>query len=247
MKEACGSDRFGDFRKEFLKITQPTPLESISTYSSLIRESVWVTFISSSSRIADYSAPSIIPNNLRIPVGGTMLFTPYTLLGWDQGAPPFSDDPLKDTSNSTFERLVGFGRPLWHSYLNIGYEGLLELGKEKLLNAVSFKTNDVHHVLAVIGQRFGLRLRFGHRDSAACLEAGVSNHLLVCHSITEDRKWKITSYPSEPFLSHVSGFLLHEQERNVVDALTCIKKKVENGMIEIDEKGQFVSRIVWLL
>ncbi|OBZ74768.1 hypothetical protein A0H81_05691 [Grifola frondosa] len=224
--------------------------QTINTYSCVKSrtESVWVVFASTNSKIADYSAPATIHDSLRIAIGGALLFTPYTLLGWDQGAPPFSEVLLTDnTSNSSFEHLVGFGRPLWSSQQQLGYKDLLSLGMQKLLKAASFKPADLDHALAVIGQRFCISLCFGHPESVKYLESGVSSHMLICHATTEDRTWRFTNYPSEPFLSHVAGHILHQYEGNVVTALTCIKEKMDSGMIEIGKTGEFASRLVWLL
>ncbi|GBE88894.1 hypothetical protein SCP_1403020 [Sparassis crispa] len=217
----------------------------ISAYSCIrgYLGSVWVVFASTSSRIADFSVRSQIHNSQRAVTAGSRLFPPYTLTGWDQHAIPLADITYADDVSKA-EHLIRYGRPLWHSNR---LRDTVMLAKEKLCNGRTFNVHDSNQVLAVLGQRFSLDICFGHPEAAEFLETGVASHLRVCDAITEDRMWRFTSYPSEPILSHVAGWLLHNEPDYIVDALKCMERKIQDGLIELGKSGQLVSRIVWIL
>ncbi|KAG8691239.1 hypothetical protein FRC08_010225 [Ceratobasidium sp. 394] len=83
----------------------------ISVFSKSQKEvSNWVVFASTTSEVADFSAPAHIHASLRIHEGGLLLFPPYSLLDWDQKAPALSDVNLENVAQ--FGHLVKFGRPL---------------------------------------------------------------------------------------------------------------------------------------
>jgi hypothetical protein len=56
--------------------------------------------------------------------------------------------------------------------------------------------------------------------------------------------WSFTAYPSEPFLSHVAGHLLHDEPSDLVNALRCLQNKLEGGMISKGANGEMVSRLL---
>ena len=54
-------------------------------------------------------------NSHRVAIRGEELFPPYTQLGWDQSAPPLGSVDVENVSQA--ENIVGFGRPLYFSFL----------------------------------------------------------------------------------------------------------------------------------
>ena len=131
---------------------------------------------------------------------------------------------------------------------------LIELARQKLLNNTIFLPDDADHMLAVLGQRFGLQVCFGHVESVKHLECGVASHLRICISTTEDRMWSHTSYPSEPFLScvaalalHGSGSVIEYVDSPLKKCLRTLGDKLCSGMIDRGKAGELTSRLLWLL
>lgn len=69
----------------------------------------------------------------------------------------------------------------------------------------------------------------------------------VCIITTEDRLWTYSTYPSEPFLSCVAAHSMHRTQNSLVATLHTLQSKVDNGMIDIGQCGELVSRLIWLL
>lgn len=81
----------------------------ISNFSQSQDVSNWVIFASTTSKVADFSAPSIVHRSHRVSHGGQELFPPYCLFDWDQRAKPLGTaDPWEVSEVSN---IVGFGRP----------------------------------------------------------------------------------------------------------------------------------------
>ncbi|KAH7928223.1 hypothetical protein BV22DRAFT_216556 [Leucogyrophana mollusca] len=222
----------------------------ISAYSRLQNQhaSVWVVFVSTTSKVADYSAPQVIYDSTLFAEGGELLFPPYTLLGWDQNADPL--DGITANAVAKLDHIIGFGRPLWTSLKGVemsDVDGIITTAGSRLCNAANFDPTDTNQALAVLSQRFGLDVCFGHPDSVPFLETAVASHLRICTGTTEDRAWRVTSYPSEPFLSCVAADLLHGSLARLEDALRTLIRKVDSGMFEIGQSGELASRLLWLL
>ncbi|KAG1858852.1 hypothetical protein F4604DRAFT_1930908 [Suillus subluteus] len=151
---------------------------------------VWVVLASTTSQVADFSARQVIP------IDGQLLYQPYTYLGWDQNADSLSGISANDVGK--FRYIIEFGRPLL-------LPGVMTLAAQKLCKSKMFNPQDINEALAVLSQRFGLDICFGHPNAVSYLKKGVASHLRVCFSTTEDRSWAFTGYPSEPLLSFVAA------------------------------------------
>ncbi|KAH7881912.1 hypothetical protein F5I97DRAFT_1991629 [Phlebopus sp. FC_14] len=208
------------------------------------KDSVWVVFGSTTSKAAHFAAPRHEHPSLRVYEGGELLFTPYTDLGWDLFADSLSD--IRATEAAKFKYIVHFGRPLWTSLKDVlDVSNMMELAAIKLKGA----NNDLKpssECLALLAQRFGLHVTFGHPKSVAYVESGVASHMRICISVTPDRTWMYTCYPSEPLLSCAAAEELHRPK--VLDAsLKFLQEKVNEGMIEKGGRGELASRLLWLL
>jgi hypothetical protein len=128
-----------------------------------------------------------------------------------------------------------------------GMSGVIAMASMKLCKSSRYDAKNQNQALAVLSQRFGLDVCFGHPESVQYLETSVASHLRVCSAVTEDRTWKFTSYPSEPFLSCVAAGLLHHSESTLDDTLRALKDKVDSGLFEIGQNGELASRLLWLL
>ncbi|KAG1809295.1 uncharacterized protein BJ212DRAFT_602435 [Suillus subaureus] len=218
----------------------------INSYSRNNDAPVWVVFASTTSQVAHFSAPQEIHDSQRVAVAGQLLYPPYTDLGWDQLAIPLRRISANDVAK--FHHIVGFGRPLWKLHVQDKVvNGVMELAAQKLCKSKSFDPRVTNQALAVLSQRFGLDICFGHPDAVSHIEAGVASHLRVCFSTTEDRIWSFTGYPSEPFLSCVAAILLHETPNCLLQALLVLREKVDSGMVEIGQSGELTSRLLLLL
>jgi hypothetical protein len=119
-----------------------------------------------------------------------------------------------------------------------------------------FNPSDEHQAFAVLAQRFGLNITFGHHNMAHCVEALVASHLRVCIKTTEGQLWSYTTYPSEPILSCAAASLLYRTSNleddgfpvgNLVKTLYCLEDMVNDGLVDSSWIGKLVSRFLWLL
>ena len=124
---------------------------------------------------------------------------------------------------------------------------VLHTASSKLCGAGHFDPRNTNHVLAIMGQRFGLNMTLGHPDSVEHLEKGVASHLRICLATTLDRNWRFTSYPSEPLLSCVAASDLHAEPGVLEDALRTLLSTVNSGMVDMGQRGELASRLLWLL
>ncbi|KAG1777972.1 hypothetical protein EV702DRAFT_1196772 [Suillus placidus] len=234
-----GEKALGNEPKLVIAFDEAHPLSKLSSQ-------VWVVFASTTSQVADFSAPQVIHNSQRVPVAGEILYPPYTDLGWDQLAIPLGDISANDVAK--FHHIVGFGRPLWKSHVQEEIiDGVVELAAQKLCKSKTFDPKVTNQALAVLSQRFGLDICFGHPDAVSYIETGVASHLRVRFSTTEDRIWSFTGYPSEPLLSCVAAILLHETPNHLKQALQVLREKADSGMVEIGQSGELTSRLLLLL
>ncbi|KAI9566675.1 hypothetical protein HD554DRAFT_2174092 [Boletus coccyginus] len=219
----------------------------VNVYSHHQNHAVWVVFASTTSKVADFSPPNQKHNSDRVAVSGQKLFPPYTQLGWDQSALGLGEIDIEDVSR--VHHIVGYGRPLWVSLKTaLTLPGrVLDTASAKLCGGDEFDPSKTGHVIAVLGQRFGLNVTFGHPDSVEHLESGVASHLRICLATTMDRNWRFTSYPSEPLLSCVAARSLHAVPGKLKIALGTLLKAVNSGMIDVGQRGELASRLLWLL
>ncbi|KAG8218173.1 hypothetical protein J3R82DRAFT_3753, partial [Butyriboletus roseoflavus] len=75
----------------------------------------------------------------------------------------------------------------------------------------------------------------------------VASHLRICLATTLDRNWRFTQYPSEPLLSCVAAVDLHKKPEKLELALKTLLVSVSSGMIDMGERGELASRLLWLL
>src|SRR6267154_1260235 len=125
--------------------------------------------------------------------------------------------------------------------------GILAKDTQKLCKTENFDAEDTNQALAVLSQRFGLTICFGHPDAVAYVEKAVASHLRVCFSTTENRMWAFTGYPSEPLLSCVAADLLHQTSKQLGNALKVLQGKIDGGMFEVGQSGELTSRLLLLL
>jgi len=219
----------------------------------------WVIFASTTSKVADFSAPAHIHASLRIHEGGLLLFPPYSLFDWDQRAPALSRIDLDDVAQ--FGYIAKFGRPLWYSLIESGVapQVILATAYSKLCHSQGSDKYIRNQMLAVLGQRFILDVCVGSYDSSEFQQTAVSSHLRVCLGTTEDRTWQETAYPSEPLLSCVAAQIMYEQPAASVGlptvniALHHLQEAIVSRLIsqgppgQTGQAGELVSRLLYLM
>ena len=130
-------------------------------------------------------------------------------------------------------------------------QSIFSLAAHKLCGAKQFNPQDRNQAFAVLAQRFCLAIAFGHRDAVSFVEAAMASHLRVCIKTTEDRIWSYSTYPSEPFLSCAAASLLLNDTSPMQDKLDLTLKNlmdmVNDGVVDIGQTGELVSRFIWLL
>ncbi|KAL4070251.1 hypothetical protein J3A83DRAFT_4372409 [Scleroderma citrinum] len=223
--------------------------KAISAYSYIPHSyhSIWVVFVSTTTRVADFVAPQSFSNSARVSEPGKLSFPPYTALGWDQNAPNFQS--LSSEETAKLDRVICFGRPLFSSLRRAGYNvlHLAHLAGQKLCGNKAFDPSSVDQMLAVLGQRFGLEISFGHPESVERIERGVTSHMRICIATTEDRAWSFTTYSSEPFLSCIAASTLHGGKYMLRDGLYTLQRRTYSGMVSIGQVGELASRLLFLL
>ncbi|KAH7884939.1 hypothetical protein F5I97DRAFT_1300844 [Phlebopus sp. FC_14] len=200
-----------DLSEPFLRaVVVPRIIKEYSQYST---EVVWVLFGSTTSKVVHFASPQALFPSARVAVEGQLVFPPFTQLGWDQNTPAL--DEVRPDEVGKAEHVLRYGRPLWASLKEgCALLELLMLARDKLCGKPTFDPKDAHQAFAVLAQRFGLDIAFGHRDAVRNVETSVASHLRVCIKPTEDRIWSYSSYPSEPFLSCAAASLLHDVPRD---------------------------------
>ncbi|KAF9232686.1 hypothetical protein BU15DRAFT_67236 [Melanogaster broomeanus] len=225
---------------------------TISTYSQDVKASIWVVFGSTNSKVAHFASPQASFDSARVSVKGLLVFPPFSQLGWDQFAPGLEGIPATDVAK--LSHIIGFGRPLWmllkpvyeHESANPIQE-MQDLARQKLCGGGMYDPGTTRHSLAVLGQRFALDICFGHSEVVEHMESLVASHLRICITVTEDRRWSFTTYPSEPYLSCVAANILHAKSEMRDETLKVLMKKVNDGMIDMGQSGELASRMLWLL
>ncbi|KAF9244221.1 hypothetical protein BU15DRAFT_59546 [Melanogaster broomeanus] len=215
---------------------------TISTYSQSVKASIWVVFGSTNSKLTP----------ARVSVKGLLVFPPFSQLGWDQFAGRLKNIPATDVAK--LSHIIGFGRPMWNLLKPVfecehrdPIQETQNLACHKLCGGSMYDPGTTRQSLAVLGQRFALDICFGHREAVEHMESLVASHLRVCITVTEDRTWSFTTYPSEPYLSCVAANILHEKSQLRDETLKVLMKKVNDGMIDMGQSGELASRLLWLL
>ncbi|KAI9570118.1 hypothetical protein HD554DRAFT_2083867 [Boletus coccyginus] len=211
---------------------------------------IWVVFASTTSKVTHFASPQALFPSARVAVEGQLLFPPFTQLGWDQHAPPL--EAIRPDEVANRNHILSYGRPLWISLKDYRPEKLFRLARQKLCGEKEFRPDNSHQAFAVLGQRFGLDITFGHRHAVEFVETSVASHLRVCIKTTEDRIWSYTTYPSEPILSCAAAYLLHVEGlssgTDKLDPSLCsLQCMVNDGVVDTGKIGELVSRFIWLL
>jgi hypothetical protein len=99
----------------------------------------------------------------------------------------------------------------------------------------------------ILSQRFALDVIFNHPKSRDFIDESVASHLRICTSISDNRFWKFTTYPSEPLLSHCAATLMWESAAGMAEMFRQLRTRIRDGVVEKGESGELGSRVCTLL
>ncbi|KAI0299811.1 hypothetical protein BC826DRAFT_714041 [Russula brevipes] len=236
----------------------------ISAYSCRFHQiPIWVVFSSTRPTVGDFTEMAH-ESTSRVVQAGEKNFPPFSELGWDHYALPLETRrPLESEKLATADHLCRFGRPIWGALVEKTTVTALEiLAEDMLCGSRTFDPwNEPDRVLAVLSQRFALDVLPGRPYSLPALDTGIVTHLRYLHHVSGDRRWRKTSYPSEPFLSHVAASLLglrcndstREQRLQqgillytvkLVPALRMLASMMREGVVDKYKDGELISRIL---
>lgn len=157
-----------------------------------------------------------------------------------------SADPCKH-SLLLIPRPVNICSFRWKHSLHTGIPGLLRFATAKLLRSPNFSRDDKIQPLIVLSQRFALDMVFSHPKSTKFLDKSVASHLRICTSISKDRLWKTTAYPSEPLLSHCAAVVMWKSPGDMQSIFNKLQDKISDGMVDKGKSGELGSRVCTLL
>jgi hypothetical protein len=111
----------------------------------------------------------------------------------------------------------------------------------------NFSPEHERHGLVILSQRFALDIVFKHPKSTNFIDESVASHLWICTSISDDRLWKSTTYPSEPLLSHCAATLMWESVPDMTAMFGRLGARIRDGMVDKGQRGELASRVCTLL
>jgi hypothetical protein len=129
-----------------------------------------------------------------------------------------------------------------------GAQELQQIAIEKLLGSdANFSPENERHGLVILSQRFALDITFNHPKSTDFIDKFVASHMRICISISDDRLWKSTTYPSEPLLSHCAATLMWKSPSDMAAMFGQLGTRIRDGMVEKGKRGELASRVCTLL
>jgi hypothetical protein len=120
----------------------------------------------------------------------------------------------------------------------------------KLLMAEVFDLSQTNQAMAALSQRYALDATFSLPQNTSLADDLIAGHMAYCLAVTDDRRFKFITYPSEPFLSHAAATLLlgkpedNEDPKHIVTALRTLHQKVLEGILDLGAVGEMWVRIV---
>ena len=114
-------------------------------------------------------------------------------------------------------------------------QGIVDLATQKLCGSPTFNPGDEHQIFAILGQRFGLDIAFGHHHAIRYNDALITNHFRIFIKTTDSGTWSYTTYPSEPIVSAAAAELLYDKEIN----LFSLASVPDDGQAWIDRHWEF--------
>ncbi|KAI0288160.1 hypothetical protein B0F90DRAFT_1804799 [Multifurca ochricompacta] len=229
----------------------------ISAYSCRFHQvPIWVIFSSTLPTVGDYTEMAF-ESTSRVIQAGERIFPPFSNFGWDQFAPALDTQrPLDGDLLAAADHLCRFGRPIWGALVeNTTVTALEVLAEDRLCGSRTFDpgTSRIRLALDVLP---------GRPYSLPSLDTGIVYHMRYLHSVSGDRLWRRTGYPSEPFLSHVAAGLLamrchdstpEERQRGellytvkLVPALRMLASMMREGIVDKCKDGELISRVLLL-
>ncbi|CAG8581227.1 2610_t:CDS:2 [Funneliformis mosseae] len=140
------------------------------------------------------------------------------------------------------QRALYLGIPLWGSLAQAGVDltNVLHLASQKIRNFNKKQEKDNLANLAYMSCSFTLEVC----PQMAKVEMLIVSHMATTIGVSDDHTDLLCTYPSDPILT--SGALKGIIEVGFEDCLDTLLEQFSRGVVEAGEKGELVSRILFL-
>ncbi|KAL4251325.1 hypothetical protein ABKN59_005644 [Abortiporus biennis] len=200
---------------------------------------------------------------------GKPLSPPITELPFDCGPGiPVAASSLTFDKITNVAFMAQLGRPLFWALQSNSLAGdpdsyafpnnLIRFARRKLLCSMDidnaardFSTESLLALIDIL-----LRLHFKPQQHMICRiqqesipteETLINSHMRYVHSVPEHRIYSYSTYPSEPILAEAAAQQLHAFSTHQLrpsSLIDVLDKHVENGLIDIGERGEVVARLL---
>jgi len=106
---------------------------------------------------------------------------------------------------------------------------------------------DAYAYLALLSQRFALKVNNGSHRAQSFVSKSIANHMRYLVYTTEDCLTQCSDYPSEPVLSHAAASYMYTSAGNLHMLLSVLKDQISSGLIQAGELGELMGRLLILI
>ncbi|KAL2885481.1 hypothetical protein HOO65_080431 [Ceratocystis lukuohia] len=215
--------------------------------------SCFALFLGTSSQLPNDGQVSFRPSVQQI---SSKAFPPYI---WFKANVQASEAPCSlETPNTSWEKLLTFGQPLWTALLQGGstVSHIMALASQRCNPTVApkFRWCDPMES-APVGDpdiELGLLALLSYRipfniSNFALAEKLASDWMYKIVDISEERKQLLVSQPSEPILAHMAYHHGMRMGPHLLTALACLNSFLYQRCISIEDMDEFITGLVLLL
>ncbi|CAG8854769.1 20013_t:CDS:1, partial [Gigaspora margarita] len=206
---------------------------------------IFAIFTDTHSNISNFSPVSYLDPSKRVAEEGFILFEPFYLLDTvDMNVNFKKVMTLKESADP--HHFFQYGRPLWGALLmpssdtkGMESEHIIELAMDKLIGGKFFsvwkkdlkdsqKKIDILETLAILGPRLCIEIapQSGYAPDL------IANNMRLCINILEDRKYVVTSMPTEPVLAEASARIMNDPYVSLTELINQLSEALKKGVVE---------------
>ncbi|CAG8772474.1 11839_t:CDS:1, partial [Racocetra fulgida] len=220
---------------------------------------IFAIFTDTHSNISNFSPVSYLDPSKRVAEEGFILFEPFYLLDTvDMNVNFKKVMTLKESADP--QHFFQYGRPLWGALLmpssdtkGMESEHIIELAMDKLIGGKFFsvwkkdlkdsqKKIDILETLAILGPRLCIEVapQSGYAPDL------IANNMRLCINILEDRKYVVTSMPTEPVLAEASARIMNDPHVSLTELINQLSEALKKGVVEAGYRGELTARLLLL-